>query len=164
MSGSTLYGMTSVGGTSGDGVVFALSLTNSSANWPTAYKMTFDNPKDVQLLRQFRDELQKRDTSAAEQVAWLYARSDAALALVLKSAELRKLAGGILNNHRDAIEKWLMDQPAAIEDPADIIAFCELVSREDKGEIGMMAENIGNMILAGMKTGDPVFGFQFGKH
>lgn len=130
--------------------------------WAKSYKMTFDRASDVQLLRAYRDTLLRTDTNANAYVHWLYAHSEKALALVLASPEVRKRCAAIMNDRRDALDRALRGQPVVIEDPGDLIAFCELVSREDRGELGTMAGNIRQLILAGAKSGRPLFGITFG--
>jgi hypothetical protein len=133
-----------------------------ATNWAKAYTLTLDNPKDVQSLRQFRDTILKKDAKGNAYVAFLYQNTDQALALLMKSAELRKLAAKIVNANRDALEKALNGQVGAIRNPKDILAFCDRVGKEDKGDLGKMAATVKKMIETAARSGQPLFGLKFG--
>lgn len=140
----------------------AIAASSSGSSWSgSAYSKTFDNPAHVQLLRQYRDQILKKHAQGNAYVTWLYKNSEKALALVLRSSELRMLAGSIANKHAVQIENALNGRPATIADTKDILTFCDLVTKEDKGELGVMARNVKKMIQDGMKSGKPVFGVKF---
>jgi hypothetical protein len=98
--------------------------------WETVYKTLFDSPSDLELLRQYRDEILSNTTRGVIYKTLLYRFSEQALEVLLSNSELISQAKVLIEANRDAVLDVLDGYEGIIYNTGEIVAFLDAFAKK----------------------------------
>ncbi len=131
-------------------------------DWPMAYARLFSRPSDLDLLRNYRDEVALRDPRGRSYVEGLYGQSRAALEVMLRNPRLVARAKALMDRNRGAVTAALAGRPATIEAPDAIVGFLQAYADAAPPDLRALIERLLVDMAEAAETGAPLVGFGLG--
>jgi hypothetical protein len=127
-----------------------------------AYSRLFSRPSDLDLLRDYRDEVALRDPRGRSYVEGLYGQSHAALEVMLRNPGLVPRAKALMDRNRGAVTAALAGRPATIDAPDAIVSFLRDYAAAAPPDLRSLIETVLTDMAEAAETGVPLLGFGVG--
>ncbi len=103
--------------------MFNFSVTNQKNEWLSAYQELLDTPSDLDMMRQYRNEILSKTNTGKLYVEELYKNSEEALKVLNDNPELMNRAGELIQANKDAVADVLAQGNGTIYDADAITNF-----------------------------------------
>ena len=144
----------------GEKPVLVEELNNSDDTWEDAYNILFNNSSDLELFRQYRDEILSGTVKGKKYITLLYGNSREALEVLLENPELMSRASRIIETNRDAVLKVLNGGEGVISNTDEIVSFLGACAKKSSPTLRISANLVKERMLAKQKHDKPFLGFQ----
>jgi hypothetical protein len=159
------------GGPNGDGTFWmaysghAHNLNFQMANfnlslWSEAYKLLFKNPSELELFRQYRDELLVKSDQGKQYTDSLYKHSEEALSVLLNNPHLMRTAQSLIEANKDAVSDVLDGNEVVIHNTDEITSFLAAYARKSPPALKVLAHIVRKDMLEKQKQGELFLGFR----
>ena len=159
------------GGPNGDGTFWmaysghAHDLNFQMANfdlslWSEAYKLLFKNPSELELFRQYRDELLVKSDQGKQYADSLYKCSEEALNVLLNNPHLMRKAQSLIEANKDAVSEVLDGNEGVIHNTDEITSFLAAYARKSPPALKVLAHMVRKEMLKKQKQGELFLGFR----
>ena len=128
--------------------------------WGKAYKTLFDSSSDLELLREYRDEVLSKTAKGRKYKKRLYKHSEEALAVFLENPELIDQAKDIIYANILAVDDVLDGQEGIIYNTDEIAAFLDAYAKEAPPKLKLLAKTVKWQMLKKQRKGKLFFGFR----
>jgi hypothetical protein len=128
--------------------------------WETVYNALFDNPSDLELLRDYRDEILSNTTRGIIYKTLLYRFSKQALEVLLSNPGLMSQAKVLIYDNIDAVLDVLNGDEGVIYNTDEIISFLDAYAKKAPLTLKVLARLLQWDMLRKQKRGKLFFGFR----
>jgi hypothetical protein len=126
--------------------------------WATTYTQLTTDAGDIEMLREFRDQVLLSGSEGRMLTEVLYEHSDAALAVLVKNPRLIRQANRLLATHRSAIEIVIDGDVGVITGSNEIIGFLKQFSQQAPPMLQLLAAAVIDSMNKKKSEGKPFFG------
>jgi protein-tyrosine phosphatase len=139
----------------------AYTVANFRPNdWQTAYEILFDNPSDLELLRQYRDEILANTTRGVIYKTLLYKFSKQALEVMLSNPELMLQAKDLIDAKTYAVLDVLDGYEGIIYNTDEIVSFLDTYAQKSPPILKILAYIVKWDMLRKQRREELFFGFR----
>jgi hypothetical protein len=128
--------------------------------WETVYNELFDSPSDLELLRQYRDEILSNTTKGVIFKTLLYKFSKQALQVLLSNSDLMSQAKILIESNRDAVLDVLDADEGIIYNTNGIVAFLDAYAKKSPPILKILAYIVRWDMLRKQRQGKLFHGFR----
>lgn len=143
-----------------DGYLYSLGAGTPGSNWNTAYALLFEDHAELDLMRQYRDQILAKSMAGQLFTTVLYHNSDNALQALLDNSDLMTQAKNLIAANKGAVASVLSGKQGVIR-AADVIAFLDAYGEKASPALKTLSDMIKDELLARKKKGEPFLGFRF---
>jgi hypothetical protein len=129
-------------------------------SWPQVYIRIFDNPSDLELLREYRDRILSKKARGRRYKKLLYKNSEEALAVLLNNPELIDQAKDLIYANIFAVEDVLHGHEGIIYNTEEIAAFLNAYAKKAPPKLKILAKVVKRQILKRQRKNKLFFGFR----
>jgi hypothetical protein len=129
-------------------------------DWEIVYNTLFDSPSDLELFRQYRDEILSNTTKGVIYKTLLYAFSKQALQVLLSNPKLIYQAKALMEPNGDAVLDVLDGYKGIIYNTDEIVDFLDAYAKKSTLILKIFAYIVRWDMLRKQKRGDLFFGFR----
>ncbi len=129
--------------------------------WEMAYASLSTDQQNIDLLRNYRDQILMKDTDGRVISESLYKHSEAALEVLLKNPSILGKASRLLDQHATAVSDVLAGETASIVNSNEVISFLNEYARRSSPMLRLLVAAVIERIEESRTTGNPAFGFYF---
>lgn len=137
-----------------------LYLISPCVVWGTAYNTLFDSPSDLDLLRQYRDEILSKTTIGKMYKTYLYMSSEEALEVLLDNPELILEAKNLIEANKDAVSEVVNGNEGVIYNTDEIISFLDVYTDKSPPALKILANMVKSAMLRKQSQGKFFLGFE----
>jgi hypothetical protein len=138
----------------------SVSLIYYKVAWETVYNTLFDSPSDLELLRQYRDEILSNTTKGVIYKTLLYNSSEEALEVMLNNPELMSQAKALIKYNTDAVLDVLDGYEGIIYNTDEIVAFLDAYAKKSPQILKILAYIVKWDMLRKQRQGKLFHGFR----
>jgi hypothetical protein len=139
----------------------AYTVANFRPNdWQTAYEILFDNPSDLELLRQYRDEILANTTRGVIYKTLLYKFSKQALEVMLSNPELMLQAKDLIDAKTYAVLDVLDGYEGIIYNTDEIVSFLDTYAQKSPPILKILVYIVKWDMLRKQRREELFFGFR----
>lgn len=146
--------------TANDTSYVATYVLGAAPDWQTAYNTLFDSPSDLELLRQYRDEILSKTTKGKRYKTLLYLSSEEALEVLLDNPELILEAKDLIEANKDAVSEVLNGNEDVIYNTDGIICFLDAYAKKSPPVLKILANMVKRDMLRKQRQGKLFLGFE----
>ena len=128
--------------------------------WETAYSTLFDSSSELDLLRQYRDEILSKTTKGKMYKNLLYMNSEEALEVLLDNPELMLEAKYLIEANKDAVSEVLNGNEGVIYSTDEIVSFLDAYAKKSPPALKLLAYMVKRNMLMKQKQGQLFLGFE----
>jgi|LGVE01.1.fsa_nt_gb hypothetical protein len=128
--------------------------------WQTAYNTLLDSPSDLELLRQYRDEILSKTTKGKMYKNLLYMNSEEALEGIFDNPALMLKAKWLIEVNKDAVSEVLSGNKGVIYNTNEIISFLDAYAKESPPVLKTLANMVKREMLRKQRQGKLFLGFE----
>lgn len=128
--------------------------------WGAAYVTLFDTPSDLDLLRQYRDEVLTTTAKGKLYATLLYENSDEALDVLLDNPRLLYKAKNLIEANMDAVLAVLDGSTGVIYNTNEIISFLDAYARKSPRSLRFLVSTVKRSMLQSQRRGTLFLGFR----
>jgi hypothetical protein len=154
-SGSSWYG-----DSQGPRVIELDGYSVSTSGWGAAYDSLFEDPFDLALLRDYRDEFLSKTRQGKLYKELLYQSSEEALEILLDNPQLFYQVRGLIETNKDAVEEILDGKKGVIYSTNKIVSFLEDYADVSPPALKALANMVKREIVKKQKRGQVFLGFE----
>jgi len=137
----------------------AISTIGVIQAWNLAYSAMV-NPNDLDLLRQYRDEVMSHNASGKRYRTMLYDNSEAALRALLQNPEMLVTLRKLFLANKGAVRQVLQGQVGVINDPEAVNAFLKTLGEKSPPGLRALSDTIRKEMRQKQNQGQPFLGFR----
>lgn len=128
--------------------------------WETAYSTLFDSLSELELLRQYRDEILSKTTKGEMYKTLLYMNSEEALEVLLDNPELMLEAKYLIEANKDAVSEVLNGNEGVIYNTDEIVSFLDTYAKNSPPALKTLAYMVKMNMSKKQKEGKLFLGFR----
>ena len=128
--------------------------------WNSVYYRIFDNPSDLGLFRDYRNEFLTRTSKGKLYTYWLYKISDKALEVLLNNPELMIEANYLIAVNKDAVSGVLDGPEGIIYNTDEIVAFLDAYAKKAPPVLKVLSKIVQWDMLRKQRRGELFLGFR----
>jgi hypothetical protein len=153
-------GITKVIVTFGDRLLVLDDLAFVKEGWGKAYAAMLDSASDLDMLREYRDEILSRKARGRLYKRLLYNNSEDALEVLLNNPELISKARELIEANRDAVFDVLNGKKGVIHNTDEIIAFLKAFGKKSPRRLKALTKLVKKGMLRKKRKGRLFLGFK----
>ena len=134
--------------------------TFTTGEWETAYNTLFDSRSDLELLRQYRDEILSKTTKGKMYKTLLYMSSEEALEVLLDNPELILEAKNLIEANKNAVSEVLNGNEGVLYNTDEIISFLDAYADKSPPALKILANMMKSDMLRKQSYGKLFLGFE----
>jgi len=132
----------------------------SAGRWGTVYKTLFDSSSDLELLREYRDDILTKTARGRKYKNRLYKHSEKALAVFRKNPELAAQAKDIIYANILAVDDVIHGQEGIIYNTDEIAVFLDAYAKAAPFRLKLLAKIVKWHMRKKQRKGKLFFGFR----
>jgi hypothetical protein len=129
--------------------------------WERAYQVIFEDPDDLELMRNYRDEFLSKTPRGRRYIKIIYENSDEFLQVLLDNPDLMIKARELVKSNKEAVRKALNGKENANCDTDEVISFLNAYAAKSPPKLRILVLIIKGKILESRRKDKPFFGFTF---
>jgi hypothetical protein len=129
-------------------------------SWPQAYIQIFDNPSDLELLREYRDAILSKKAKGRRFKRLLYKNSEEALTVLLDNPELIVQLKALIDANKGAVQDVTLGYRGIIYNIDEIAAFLDAYTKKAPPRLRFLAKVVKRQMLKKQRKGKLFFGFK----
>lgn len=126
--------------------------------WATTYSQLATDESDIEMLRDFRDQVLLSGAEGRMLTEVLYSHSDAALTVLVNNPRLIRQANHLLVKHRGAVANVLAGEVGFISGSDEIIGFINRFSQQAPPMLQLLSAAVIDSMNKKKAEGEPFFG------
>ncbi len=127
--------------------------------WGSAYDTLLSEPSDLELLREYRDQLLTKTETGALYTELLYESSEEALEVLIDHPELMSRARDLIEANREAVAEVLNGSQGVIDNTDEVVSFLEDYADVSPPALKALANMVKTEILKKQEGGETFLGF-----
>lgn len=131
----------------------------AASGWRAAYEAVFDDPSELEIVRQYRDEFLTKTEKGKRYTKLLYESSETALDVLLENPDLISQAKDLIENNKDAVEAILNGNEGTIYNTHEVVSFLSKFARKSPVDLQLLAIAVKKEMLRKQKQGEKFLGF-----
>ena len=127
--------------------------------WGKAYNTIFDSTSDLELLRQYRDDVLSKSIKGKLYTTLLYESAEEALDVLFDNPHLMKEARYLIETNMDAVEAVLKGDEGTIHNAEAIVIFLSNFARKAPADLKLLTITVKKKMLRNQEQGEKFLGF-----
>jgi Zn-dependent metalloprotease len=133
---------------------------SGGGGWALIYPTLVDTPTDLEVMRQYRDEILSQSIRGRLYTRLLYQSSEDALEVLQDNPRLKRRAARLISKHKAAIEDVLAGGEGVLYNSNQIISFLGAYARKSPPGLKFFAKMVKIGMQKHKKRGKPFLGFR----